>query len=816
MSLFDDNLPGMISALTKFDESNTPPLDKDGCFEAVLIPLKDVVIFPQMVLPLFIVHPAALAAARAARADHQTAIFALQKNPDNDEPKPEDFYQTGTECALGQMLQMPDGATSVLVQGKRRVEIVKWISKEDSAYPRLRVRPLDEPDEKTSSIEAQMRAVLTLFEQAIQLSRSIPEEAYIFAMNIKEPGWLADMIATSMDLDLDERQRMLDIRSPVERLAEITVMLGKELEVLQLEDEIHMQVLHEVDKGQREMLLREQMRAIQIELGEIDLFEKEVSDLRERLAAHGLPDDVSEVALRELDRLSSMPSMSPERGIIHSYISWILDLPWQDATVDNLDLQAVTTVLDADHFGVKKAKDRILEHIAVRKLAADRMRSPILCFLGPPGTGKTSLGRSIARALGREFVRISLGGVRDEAEIRGHRRTYVGALPGRIIQGMRRAGTVNPVFMLDEIDKLGQDFRGDPASALLEILDPEQNHAFSDHYLEVDYDLSRVLFITTANAIDTVPPALEDRLEIIPFTGYIEEEKLHIARGFLIPRLLEEHGLNDSGIHFENRTLQTLIRDYTYEAGVRNFDRVLASLCRKIARRIAEGHGYPQQIKPEHLGRFLGPSEVPLPLIMDEDEIGIAQGIAWTEVGGDIFPVEVSIMLGKGNLTLTGSLGEIMQESAQTAVSYMRARADVLSIDPDRFENVDIHVHLPEGAIPKDGPSAGITLATALISAFTNRPVRRDVVMTGEVTLRGRVLPVGGLKEKILAAHRVGIRKVIIPAENEKDLIELPRKALKDLTIISVKHMDQVLDQTLLPPLDLPLVGERRIEDDIE
>jgi ATP-dependent Lon protease len=539
---------------------------------------------------------------------------------------------------------------------------------------------------------------------------------------------------------------------------------------------------------------------IQHELGEMDIFQQELNELQERITRAELPDEVREKTLKELARLTVIPPMAPEVGIIRTYLDWILDLPWRKTTEDNLDLHNAAQVLDSEHFGLPKAKDRILEHMAVRQLAADKMRSPILCFVGPPGTGKTSMGKSIAKALGREFVRVSLGGVRDEAEIRGHRRTYIGALPGRIIQTMRRAGTINPVFMLDEIDKLGVDFRGDPAAALLEVLDPEQNCAYSDHYLDISYDLSKVFFITTANYLDPIPPALLDRMEVIEFPGYIEEEKLCIARQFLIPRQLEQHGLVGRGIHFRDGAVRAICREYTYEAGVRNLEREIAKICRKLARRVAEGKPIPKQITAESLNRYLGPPQFAPTLAEEADEVGVATGLVWTEAGGDIIAIEVTLMPGKGILTLTGQLGEVMQESAQAALSYTRSRAAQLAIDPEEFERLDVHVHVPEGAIPKDGPSAGITLATAMVSALTQRKVHRDLAMTGEITLRGRVLPIGGVREKVLAAHRVGLKHILLPKRNEKDLTEIPRRILHELDIVLVSRMDEVLERALLPP----------------
>jgi ATP-dependent Lon protease len=571
------------------------------------------------------------------------------------------------------------------------------------------------------------------------------------------------------------------------------------LEVLELEDEIQSQVQQEVDRSHREHFLREQMRVIQGELGELDVFAQELSELREQVLKKDLPPDVREKTEKELLRLSAMPPMSPEIGIIRTYIDWILDLPWTEESDDNLDVKNAAEVLDADHYGLNKIKDRVLEYIAVRRIAPDTMRSPILCFVGPPGTGKTSLGRSIAKALDREFVRISLGGVRDEAEIRGHRRTYIGAMPGRIIQAMRRVGTRNPLFMLDEIDKLGLDFRGDPAAALLEVLDPEQNHSFVDHYLGMEYDLSRVMFVTTANYLDTVPPALQDRMEVIEFSSYMEEEKLGIANQFLVPQQLEQHGLGKKNITFDEASLRTLIREYTREAGVRNLEREVANVCRKIARQVAEGKRFPKQITAETVRQLLGPPRFTDDIRPDVDEIGVATGAAWTPTGGEMMIIEVNLMPGKGNLILTGQLGDVMRESAQAALTFTRSQAIALGINPDRFEREDIHIHLPEGAVPKDGPSAGAALATALVSAFTERPIRRDVSMTGEITLRGRVLAVGGVREKALAARRAGIKTFILPHKNERDLLDIPKKLRQDLTFVLAERVDQVLEAALLP-----------------
>jgi ATP-dependent Lon protease len=648
-----------------------------------------------------------------------------------------------------------------------------------------------------------MRAVLSLFEKVAQLSHALPEDAYIAAMNVSEPGPLADLIASLLDLDFQKQQELVETLDTTDRLQRLSILLANELDVLELEYSIHDKVQQEVDRSQREFFLREQMRAIQTELGEIDLQTAEIQELEEKIDSAELPEVVHAKAEKELSRLKGMPPAAPEVGVIRTYLDWLLDLPWVKTTQDNLDIAQVAKDLDANHYGLPKAKERILEYLAVRKLSAGKpmTRSPILCFVGPPGTGKTSLGRSVAGALGRQFARVSLGGIRDEAEIRGHRRTYIGALPGRIVQTMRTAGTVNPLFMLDEIDKVGLDFRGDPSAALLEVLDPEQNHAFSDHYLDVPYDLSKVIFITTANILDPIPPALLDRMEVIEFPGYIEEEKLAIARQFLIPRQLTENGMDrpDRRLSFSQKALRTMIRNYTYEAGVRNLEREVASVCRKVARRVAEEKPAPRHVTVQSLPKYLGPPR----FLRDEedraDEIGLALGIAWTEAGGDLLPVEVTLMDGKGVLMLTGQLGEVMQESAQAALSYARSHAHDLTISDVDFDKLDIHIHVPEGAVPKDGPSAGITMATALISALIQRPVHRDVAMTGEITLRGRVLPIGGLREKVLAAHRAGLKTVLLPKQNKKDMVELPSRVKRDLKFVFVDRMEDVLPVALLP-----------------
>jgi len=769
----------------------------DGVIEAPLLPLRDMVMFPRMVTPLFIGRDFSIEAIETAIEQDETVIAVAQRDAEVPDPEPEDLFTIGTEIDIGRMLRIPDGSVSVLSQGIQRVQIVEYVHLEP--YIRVRALPIYSEEDKSPLTEALMRAVLALFEKIVQLNRNLPEDAYVFAMNVDDPGWLADLMSQALDLEVAERQEILETVSISERLQRVSVLLAKELDVLELEDRIHSQVQQELDRTQREYFLREQMKIIQNELGEGDIYTQEANELRERIAEMELPEEVRAQAEKELDRLNAMPPMSPETGIIRTYLDWLVELPWTEMSTDNMDIRHVEEVLESRHYGLPKAKERILEYIAVRHLAGEKMRSPILCFVGPPGTGKTSLGRSIAEALGREFVRVSLGGVRDEAEIRGHRRTYIGALPGRIIQTMRRAGTINPLFMLDEVDKLGLDFRGDPASALLEVLDPEQNYAFSDHYLEVPYDLSKVLFITTANILDPIPPALQDRMEVIEFPGYVDEEKIEIARRFLIPRQLEEHGLAETPIEFTDSALRAIIREYTYEAGVRNLERNIAQICRKIARRLAEGKKIPHRVTSRSLQRYLGPPQFILRMAEEEDSVGVATGVAWTEAGGDLMLVEVALMLGKGNLQLTGQLGEVLRESAQAALSYARSRSNEFEIETDMFEQYDIHIHLPEGAIPKDGPSAGITITTALISAFTGRPVRHDVGMTGEITLRGRVLPVGGIREKLLTAHRSGLKTMVIPKQNEKDLVDVPRRIKRAIRIVLVKRMEEVLQEALLP-----------------
>lgn len=801
-------VPSTVSSLPPFEPEEVEQLaDQDRIINRPFLPLRDVVLFPQMVMPLFIGRQRSLAAIEAARAKGETVIVATQRDTEVLDPAADDLFTIGTEMEIGRVLRMPDDSTSIWAQGQARVEIVGFTQWDP--YVRVNVRLVQEPDGWEANTEALMRSILSLFENISELNTSIPEDAFTFAYNIDEPGWLADFVASTLNMSVLERQEMLETFDPMARLHKMNGLLAKELDVLQLENEIHSQVQQEVDKAHREHFLREQMRVIQGELGEMDVFTQELSELQEMVDKRPFPPDVRLKAEKELSRLRAMPPMSPEIGIIQSYLDWLLNLPWSERSADNLDVLHAAEVLDNEHYGLERVKDRILEYMAVRQIAPDSLRSPILCFVGPPGTGKTSIGRSIASALGREFVRMSLGGVRDEAAIRGHRRTYIGALPGRVIQAMRNVGTNNPVMMLDEIDKLTQDFHGDPASALLEVLDPEQNSSFNDHYLDVDYDLSSVVFITTANYLDGIPHALLDRMEVIEFSGYLEEEKLGISRQFLVPKQLAEHGIDKYPITVPDEGILALIRQYTREAGVRNLEREIANVCRKLARAVAEKRPFPPQITAEQVRELLGPPRFTEDMLPDEDEEGIVVGAAWTMAGGTLLFIEVNLMPGKGNLMLTGQLGEVMQESAQAALTYTRSQAEALGIEPSRFETTDIHIHLPEGAVPKDGPSAGVALATALISAFTGRKVRRDVAVTGEITLRGRVLPVGGIREKALAARRAGVRAFVMPRKNENDLELIPDELRQDLNIVLVDRVTEVLPLLLIAP-PLTKVAKKR------
>ena len=761
-----------------------------------LLPLKGTVIFPHQVQGLGVGRPKSLRALETALAgEPRLIILAAQRQDDQDSPGPEEIYRTGTVCRILQVGKQPDGVLQIIVEGVVRAEIHEY-AQEDPFFA-VRYTPRADVTEKSLELEALMRGLSGQFERFARLSRSIPPEQFVAVMQVEEPGKLADLVAQHLNLKLEERQRLLEGAVP-ERLEMLGQVLSREISILELERKIQNRVRKQMEKSQREYFLKEQMKAIQHELGESDERQAEVAEYRKKIEAANLPEHVKEKALEELARLEKMPPMVAEAVVVRTYLDWILALPWSVRTEDRLDIDEARGILDEDHYGLDKVKERVVEYLAVRKLSPES-KGPILCFIGPPGVGKTSVGKSIARALGRKFVRVSLGGVRDEAEIRGHRRTYVGALPGRIVQGLKAAGSKNPVFMLDEIDKLGVDFRGDPSAALLEALDPEQNHAFSDHYLELALDLSEVMFICTGNILDTVPPALRDRMEVIRFAGYTEEEKIKIAEHFLIPKQRKANGLRSEHVQFTDEALRRIAREYTREAGVRNLEREIGSVCRKVATEVARGSAKLVRISNANLHKFLGPPRFRFGMAEKEDEVGAATALIYTEMGGDVRSVEATLMPGDGDLTLTGQLGDVMKESAQAALSYVRSRAKRLGVPEDFYQKLDVHIHVPAGAEPKDGPSAGITMATALASALTGRAVKRDVAMTGEITLRGRVLPIGGVKEKVLAAHRAGMRMVILPQENEKDLHEIPENVRRRLRFALVEHMDQVLAEALGP-----------------
>ncbi|HEY5002802.1 MAG TPA: endopeptidase La [Ktedonobacteraceae bacterium] len=759
-----------------------------------VLSVRNTVLIPNMVAPLLVARESSIKAVEEAMSKDHTMFVVTQLHEEEENPGPDDLYTVGVEGFIDRVLKLPDGTVSVLVRGQKRMRRLEYTQREP--YMRAQAAFVVEEVVSSPALEASRRAVLALFEKCVKLNASLTEETYITAMNIDQPGMLADFIVSSLDIPIPMRQNVLETFHIEQRLQAVSILLSKELDILELENHIHSQVQQEVDKSQREYFLREQLKAIQRELGEGDPTLRENLELREKIRLSGMPEEVKARANKELDRLSMLPAIAPDGGVIRTYLDWLVNLPWNTASLDRLDLKEAAAILDANHYGLGKVKERILEYIAVRKLS-NSMRSPILCFVGPPGVGKTSLGRSIAQALNRKFVRLSLGGVHDEAEIRGHRRTYVGALPGRIIQTMKTAGTTNPLFILDEIDKLGSDFRGDPSAALLEVLDPEQNTTFADHYLEVPYNLSQVIFLTTANVLHPIPPALRDRLEIIELPGYTEDEKVHIARQFLIPKQMSEHGLRPSKIEFSDEAVQRIIREYTYEAGVRALEREIASVMRKVARKVVEGRRTKIKVTAEKIPDFLGPQQNYYGTAEENDEAGVATGVAWTSGGGDLITVEAALMDGHGHLTLTGQLGDVMKESAQAAFSYARARTKQFGLDDRFYEKYDIHLHLPAGAIPKDGPSAGITMATAIISALTQRPTYSSVAMTGEITLRGRVLPVGGIKEKVLAAHRAGIKTFILPKRNKKDLEDIPLEIQRELRFVMVERMDDVIQVAL-------------------
>jgi ATP-dependent Lon protease len=722
-------------------------------------------------------------------------LLVAQKEAQIDEPETGDLYLLGTIVNIKQMLKLPGGTIRVLVEGLNRVRIKDFLHSQP--YFKVMAEELEESEIKTAETEALMRSVLVQFEQYIKLSKKIPLEILSTVSEIEEPGRLADIITSHLSLKIDQKQSILEAVDPKDRLEILAEILGHEMEILELERKINLRVRKQMEKTQKEYYLREQMKAIQKELGERDERTAEAEEYRDKMKDVDLPEEVEKKVIKEIERLEKMPSAAAEAVVIRTYLDWMLELPWSVQTEDRLDLKIVEKILDEDHYGLEKVKERIIEYLAVRSLT-QKIKGPILCLIGPPGVGKTSLARSIARALERKFVRISLGGVRDEAEIRGHRRTYVGALPGRIIQGIRQAKSRNPVFLLDEVDKMSTDFRGDPSSALLEVLDPEQNNSFSDHYIEVPFDLSQVMFITTANNRFTIPQPLLDRMEAIYLPGYTEEEKVKIAQRHLINKQLQENGLSEKNLRISEGTIRHIVREYTREAGVRNLEREIANICRKTAREVVKNNGYRVTISRSNLHKYLGPPRFRYGLAETENEIGVAMGVAWTESGGDLLAIEVTLMKGKGKLILTGKLGDIMQESAHAALSFIRSRVEALGIDENFHNEYDIHIHVPEGAIPKDGPSAGITMAAAMISALTRIQVDHQVAMTGEITLRGRVLPVGGVKEKVLAAHRAGIKRIILPVDNKKDLAEIPGNVRRRMEFVFVEHIDQVLEKALL------------------
>lgn len=763
--------------------------------ELPLLPLRGVVVFPHVVIHLDVGRERSLNALNEAMLKDNLIILIAQKEAKVEEPKEDDLYNVGTIATIKQVLKLPGGTNRILVEGTSRARIKRVLATEP--FFSVEAEELPDEDVKTMETEAFMRNVLLQFEEYVRQTKKIPAEALDNISSIEEPGRLADVIASHLSLKLEQKQKVLEAFNQDERLDKLAEILNHEIEILELEKKISLRVRKQMEKSQKEYYLREQVKAIQKELGDRDDRTAEAEEYREKILKEKLPEEVEKKALKELERLEKMPPAAAEAAVIRTYLDWILELPWSVITEDQLELDKVEQVLDADHFGLEKVKERIVEYLAVRRLTK-KIKGPILCLIGPPGVGKTSLARSIARALQRKFVRISLGGVRDEAEIRGHRRTYVGALPGRILQGMRQAKSRNPVFLLDEVDKMSTDFRGDPSAALLEVLDPEQNNSFSDHYLEIPFDLSQVMFITTANNRFTIPQPLLDRMEAIHIPGYTEEEKVRIAQRHLIPKQLEENGLSSDFIRISEGTLRHIVREYTREAGVRNLEREIANIYRKVAKDVVKKKTLRVTVTRSNLHKFLGPPRYRFGLAEKENEVGVATGVAWTEAGGDLLAIEVTLMKGKGKLTLTGKLGDVMQESAQAALSYIRSRAASMAIDENFYEEFDIHVHVPEGAIPKDGPSAGVTIATALVSALTQTPVHRHVAMTGEITLRGRVLPVGGVKEKVLAAHRAGIKTMILPADNKKDLAEIPGNVRRRLEFILVEHLDQILEKALV------------------
>jgi ATP-dependent Lon protease len=762
-----------------------------------VLPLPDVVVFPYMIVPLFVNRDRSAKAVDQALAENRMIMLVAQKNSNVDDPKPADLHQVGTVSLIMRMLKLPDGRVRILVQGFARAHVESF----DESHPYLaaKIKPMIEPQVVPDSVEleALIRNVKAAVEKAVSLGKNLSQDLMAIAANLDEPGRLADLVASNLELKVDKAQQVLELIDPVERLRRIHEFLTKELEVLEVQSDINAQARGEIDRNQREFYLRQQMKAIQQELGEGNELQEEIDQYRKKIKKAKMPAEVAEESERQVGRLERMHPDAAETATLRNYLDWMIGLPWAKSTKDNLDLKKAQKILNEDHYGLEKIKERILEHLAVRKLKKDS-KGPILCFVGPPGVGKTSLGKSIAKALGRKFVRMSLGGVHDEAEIRGHRRTYVGAMPGRVIQSIHQAGTNNPVFMMDEVDKIGADFRGDPSSAMLEVLDPEQNHAFRDNYLGVPFDLSNVMFVTTANMLDPIQPAFRDRMEIIQLSGYTEEEKLEIAKRHLIPKQVAEHGLTNKQIEFTDEGVRAIINQYTQEAGLRNLEREIATACRKVARQVASGEKKVRKLHTDNIGQFLGRPRIFPEELLKRDQVGVATGLAWTPVGGDILFVEATAMKGRGLLTLTGQLGDVMKESAHAALSYARSHAKEFGIKEDFFGKHDIHVHVPEGSIPKDGPSAGVTMASAILSLLTGKPVRRSIAMTGEITLRGEVLPIGGVKEKVLAARRAKINTVILPSMNQRDLEDVNEAIRNDMHFIFVDDVKDVFKAALL------------------
>lgn len=762
--------------------------------ELPLIPVRDVVIFPKASVPISLKREQSIFALEEALLEQKRVVISMQKNKDVDEPSRDDLYQVGTIAKITQIQRLPDGVINILVEGEHKAEIIKFTQEEH--HFKVQVKKIEEEELTKEEVEKLLKPLAEQFRQSISLGKPVPLDSLPAIFDLSNPYQTLDLIIYNLDLKSSDRQALLESSTQKERIKKIQSFLSKDLSVLHTARKIQDRTAEEIGKTAKEAFLREQLKSIEKELG-IKEEREEFSDLEKKIKTAGMPDEVESKAMKELDRLRKMPQFSPEVSFVRTYLDWMIDLPWKVEGSTKVNISAAEKILNKDHYGLKKIKERILEYMAVQKLTG-KIKGPILCFAGPPGVGKTSIGKSIARALDRKFVKVSLGGIRDEAEIRGHRRTYVGALPGRIIQGVKDASATNPVFMLDEIDKLGMDFRGDPSAALLEALDPEQNNAFSDHYLEVPYDLSNVLFVTTANVLDTIPPALRDRLEVLEFPGYTDEEKFHIARDFLLPKQMENHGLTQKNLKISDSAVQKIISGYTREAGVRNMERELASICRKVAKQVAEGKSKNISVTEKNLSDFLGPEKFTSWLAEKKDEVGVASGLAWTEVGGEVLSVETTLMPGRGNLILTGHLGEVMKESAQAALSYVKSRLGNFGLKENTYKNIDIHLHVPAGAIPKDGPSAGITMATSLLSALTKIPVRKEVSMTGEITLRGKVLEIGGVKEKVLAAHRAGLKIILLPEKNRKDLEEIPSKTKSDLKFVFVENVDEVLRHALL------------------